>query len=76
MAAIVVCDKIQSHDYITLGHNTAALHYSASVEASAIEYLPKMDPKLLHSKINETTSHHCILIVHTYMNVSTYNMEQ
>ena len=57
MAAIVICDnyKIQSHDHISLVHNIAALNDSASVEASVIRYLPKMDPKLLHSKTNETT---------------------
>jgi len=55
MVAIVVCDKIQLHDHISLIYNIAALHDSAFVEAFVIEYFPKMEPKILHSKTNETT---------------------
>jgi len=54
VAAIIIYDKIQSHDRISLVHNIATLHDSASIEASVIRYLQKMDPKLLHNKTNET----------------------
>ena len=37
MVAIVVCDKIQSHDHIFLVHNIATLQDFAFIEASVID---------------------------------------
>ena len=45
MAAIVICDKIQSHDRISLVHNITVLHKSASVEASVIKVIAKDGPQ-------------------------------
>ena len=76
MATIAINDKIQTHDHISLGHNTTLQHSSVSSEAFAVECFPVMVPKLLHSKTNETIPGIPIHLHQTIVNDMSMRLKQ